>query len=222
MEMNHEILMQKHGVEGKRFQSALAEFILKHKLTAIVETGSGVSSLYILKSLDALDEGCLYSIDPLPFCGFEISHTRYTLIKKKSFQSLAKLYQQIGVFDLFLHDSDHWIECQMYEYEMAYACLKQGGWVFSDDYEWDGHFAWKRFCEKYKLKDITVGNIRGAQKKDSFVIDKKDVQRFSLKTWAWAKAYGEKWRKENDRPECWTCGNELTEYWKFPETIEAL
>ncbi len=211
-------LMAKHGAAGVRFQKQLADFIFENKLETIVETGSGVSTLYILEALDKLGKGHLYSIDPFPFCEFEVIHPRYTLIKKKSFEALADLYKQTGAWDLFLHDSDHWIECQMYEYEMARQCVKQGGWIFSDDYEWDAHFAWKRFHEWHKLMPILVGGIQGVQKQSPELIDKKYVSEYSLMEWEAAKTTGAVWRKENNRPPCWSCESGYSEYWKFPET----
>ncbi len=212
-------LMSIHGHAGVRYQAELGQFILENKPEIIVETGSGVSTLFILHALDRLGKGHLYSIDPQPFCEFEVIHPRYTLIKKKSFEALAELYLMTGQWDLFLHDSDHWIETQTFEYLTAHDFVKTNGWIFSDDYEWDAHFAWKRFCDTFKLNPFLLGGIQGVQKIETERINPIDICVHVAETWELAKAYGKKWREENGRPPCWSCEENLTEYWKFPEAI---
>ena len=206
----------KHCPDGVRYQKPLADFCIVHKLTNIIETGSGVSSLCLLQALDKMDKGTLISIDPFPFCQFEVTHPKYELIKKKSYQALADLFIKDGPWDMFLHDSDHWIECQTMEYEVAYACVRPGGWIFSDDYEWDGHYAWAKFLEQYKLKPVVVGNIQGVQKTSAFVISKGIVKSFVKQVWEDAKVSGAKWRKENNRLPCNSCEDGFSEYWKYP------
>lgn len=219
MESNHIELMEKHRSEGARFQKPLADFIFNNKLETIVETGSGISTLFILEALDKLGKGHLYSIDPFPFCGFEVIHPRYTLIKKKSFEALAELYKKTGAWDLFLHDSDHWIECQMFEYVVAHSCVRHGGWIFSDDYEWDAHFAWKKFHNERNLTPILVGHTQGVQKKVSDILPNDIIETFINHQWRKAKSFGRRWRKENNRPPCWSCESAYSEYWKFPEAL---
>lgn len=202
-----------------RFQPALADFIFDHKLETIVETGSGLSTAFILQALDKLGKGHLYSIDPRPYCEFEIEHPRYTLIKKKSFQALGDLYKQTGQWDLFLHDSDHWIETQMFEYEVAISVVRQKGFIFSDDYQWGGHGAWKRFCHKHHLLPISVGDIQGVQKTAQGILPNDIIQTYINHQWRKAKRFGKKWRMLNAQPPCWSCEEEVTEYWKYPDKV---
>ena len=194
-----------------RFQRDLGEFVLKTKPEIIVETGSGASSMYILKALDEIGSGKLYSIDPEPFCEYEISHPRYELIKEKSFHAMQELYNRTGAWDMFLHDSDHWIECQTFEYEMAIRLVKQGGHIFSDDYMWNMHGAWDRFINRYGLIQFIVGDIAGVVNTNRIIDDATDKQ-----LWNDAKNYGKEWRLAHNEPPCWTCEDELTEYWKYP------
>lgn len=219
--MNYSEVIANAKTQDIRFQPHLAKFLInemfKNKIDVFVETGSGLSTAYLLQAVDGICDMKLYSIDPEPFCEYEIKHPRYELIRKKSFQALADLYIKTGAWDFFLHDSDHWIECQTYEYELAYQCLKPGGYIFSDDYDWDNQGVWKRFIEKYNLEIIKVGDIQGAQKTMNEIIDPEYVKSYSKKLWEDTKVYGKKWREDNGRKPCWTCSEELTEYWKFPE-----
>lgn len=214
--MNFKSLYNQYHQDGTRYQEPLAEFCKEHKLKLLVETGSGVSSLCLLKALDDMDDGQLYSIDPFPFCQFETEHPRYELIKKKSYEALADLFIETGPWDMFLHDSDHWIECQTMEYEIGYHCLRPGGWIFSDDYEWDGHYAWRDFLAKYELTPVVAGNIQGAQKTDTFIIDKHKIKNYVKKIWNEAKEKGREWREANNRPPCHSCEEGFSEYWKYP------
>lgn len=69
------------------------------------------------------------------------------------------LFEQIGLFDLFFHDSDHSKECQSFEYEFAWHHVRSGGIIATDD--WDAgspedartppHNAWRYFCSKYGI-----------------------------------------------------------------------
>lgn len=159
-------LYGKHAADNNkdRFQQPLADFIAANNLELIVETGSGLSSLCIIKALEQRGHGKLISIDPEPFCQYEIEHPFYKLIKKKSTDAMAQLHMRTGAWDLFLHDSDHDILCQTYEFEMAHACTKKGGWICSDDYEWNQHFAWNDFILRHKLAQVQIGNIVMVQK----------------------------------------------------------
>lgn len=204
-------LYGKHATSDNknRFQQPLAEFVIDNGLELIVETGSGLSSLCIIKALEQQGHGKLISIDPEPFCQYEIEHLLYELIKKKSTDAMAELYMRTGEWDLFLHDSDHDILCQTYEYEMGYACLKTNGWIVSDDYTWAGHHAWRDFIDRHKLKQITIGNVAAAQKQYDTPISISVVQYFSELYYDLAEMAEKRWL---------AAGNKNTFYDIYPET----
>src|SRR3990167_3341571 len=97
--------------DGSRFQKALADFIIEHKLLTVVESGFGVSSVFILDAMDKYNlDYRLFSIDKNAWFPHRFEHRNHKLIEQKSEVALIDLYQKIGPFDLFLHDSDHDIE----------------------------------------------------------------------------------------------------------------
>lgn len=217
MKSNVAELIAKTSPESLRFQPELAKFVIDTNSRIVVETGSGVSSLFILEAMDKAGFGKLYSIDPSPFCGYEITHPRYELIKEKSFKALAPLYNKTGPWDFFLHDSDHWWECQTFEYEFGHLCLKKGGWIFADDRTWDIQTCWADFVKHRKLDEIIISDIAGAQKKTDAEMEKYDSEAVQENVWRRVKQEGAAWRKANGRPPCWTCDEEMTEWWKFPD-----
>jgi len=154
--------------DGSRFQAELSKFIFDHNLKTIVETGMGVSSIFILGGFDLMSSSTqdhhLYSIDPNAWFPDRFEHPKHTLIEDKSIPALLELYLKIGSFDLFLHDGEHEIKCQEYEYEFAYQCLKPGGYIASDDICWGNNTCWPDFIKRNNLTDEILGAIRIAQK----------------------------------------------------------
>ena len=151
--------------DTSRFQKALGEFIIAEKLETIVETGMGISTICILLKMEENNFGKLFSIDPNPKnINESIIHERFRLIKQTSDKCLVDLYLETGPWDLFLHDSDHDIFCQTFEYEFAWACLREGGCLLSDDTVWGGHKAWDNFCFSKGLTSSKLGNIEKVQK----------------------------------------------------------
>ena len=158
------------------FQDKLADLIRQEKPDIVVETGvsEGLSTEYILSALDANGRGHLYSIDPMDetqqfngtqgnpklFFDNPIVHPRWTLIRKYSQAALDPLYEEIGPFDFFLHDSDHSEKCQSFEYEAAWAMVRSGGIIASDDCFWGTppHCAWDNFLQRH---GITARHIIG-------------------------------------------------------------
>lgn len=65
---------------------------------------------------------------------------------------LPRLLDSIGPIDFFYHDSDHSYSVQMFEYEQAWAHLRGGGLLVSDDIDWTPAF--KDFCEKVGRKPV--------------------------------------------------------------------
>jgi predicted O-methyltransferase YrrM len=139
--------------DSPRFQDELAAYVLKHNLKTILETGVsyGVSTYKLLGALEQTG-GHLYSCDPNP--AYRIPHERWTLFLEESYKALESIYGLSGPLDLFLHDSDHEVYCQTFEYEVGWHITKAGGIIGSDDYSWGGHGAWSSFLERHNVRDI--------------------------------------------------------------------
>jgi predicted O-methyltransferase YrrM len=65
---------------------------------------------------------------------------QWTLHVGKSQRELPKLVSKLNSIDLFIHDSEHSHPCMMFEYELAYEWLKDGGMILSDDITWNEAF----------------------------------------------------------------------------------
>jgi len=138
----------------------------------IVETGVswGISSDRILATLDEIGipgHGLLYSIDPGPAYGvFETSHPRWSKLKQLSITALPFVYEHTGPWDVFLHDSDHEVWCQTFEYEVAWNFVRGGGLIMSDDITWGTppHRAWEVFCSRHGMTYSMKGHCGIARK----------------------------------------------------------
>lgn len=157
-------LLKQHRNEGARFQEKLGQFVYDNKLQNIVETGAGVTSLFIVEALERRDIGKLYSIDPAPWHPSRLSHPQYELFEKCSDECLFDAYKNSGPWDLAVSDGNHDIRAQTYEYEFMYAALKPGGYLIADDSEWGNHGAWKKFLANHDLKEDFFGDARIIQK----------------------------------------------------------
>lgn len=135
---------------GDRYQKQFGELIAREMPKVVVETGVhyGVSTAFIL---NALQPGAvLHSCDPAPLV--ELEHPQFKLWKMKSVEALPKIFLQTGPWDVFLHDSDHGAECQTFEYELAWHCVRNGGIIATDDPVWGHHASWKIFCDRHNIK----------------------------------------------------------------------
>lgn len=145
------------------YQDLLQDFLSKVRPDVIVETGSatGISTDRILTALDKNERGILHSIDPEP-CAvlFDIEHRRWRAHRAFSQDLLEHIYQATGTWDVFLHDSDHGVWCQTFEYEVAWHFVRAGGYILSDDTTWGSpaHHAWKKFCERHDVTPNKLGN----------------------------------------------------------------
>lgn len=80
-------------------------------------------------------------------------------------QTLPQLLGQVKGIDLFRHDSDHRYNHMMFEFETAFAALKPGGILVSDDIA--NHSAWRDFCSRYQLRSVhSTRHLAGAPKCD--------------------------------------------------------
>jgi predicted O-methyltransferase YrrM len=161
----------RHYTAPNHYQDYLREILLGERRDGgsprtIVETGVsyGISSDRILATLDEIGipgHGLLYSIDSSPPAGvFEVSHDRWCKFRQLSTEALPRLYESTGPWDIFLHDSDHEVWCQTFEYEVAWHFVRGGGLIMSDDITWGRppHRAWERFCERYGLESRKFGH----------------------------------------------------------------
>jgi len=113
------------------------------KPEVVVETGvaAGISSSYFLEALDRNNRGLLYSIDlresndTLP-TGWLVPNrlrNRWRLVLGKSSEMLLLTLRQLGIADIFLHDSDHSYQNMMFEFRTAWPYIREGGLLLSDD-----------------------------------------------------------------------------------------
>ena len=121
--------------------------ILFQKPKIVVETGvsDGMSSLFILKALDNLDIGKLYSVD-FPDVGMPVVYgkepgwivpeqlkTKWDLLIGKSVRKLPKLLDMLGTIDIFIHDSEHSYQNMIFEFNCALQHIHVGSLIISDD-----------------------------------------------------------------------------------------
>ena len=142
----------------------------KLRPATVVETGvaSGVSSSYMLQSLEDNKSGALYSID-LPLweaqSGWIIPdylRHRWHLIVGQSSDRLLPLLQKAGTIEIFLHDSEHSYENMLWEYQTAWIHLKSGGVLLSHNI--DANDAFSNFCQSVKSRGHTLSNLGGLVK----------------------------------------------------------
>lgn len=150
---------------GSRFQFQIAElvsFLLSNGPMVAVETGvnHGVSTGLILEELHRANSGFLHSVDPSP--QIELEDERWKLWRMKSDEALTQIYRQTGPWQFFLHDSDHEVWCQTYEYELAWNFLAPGGVLATDDSTWGTpeHKAWPNFLKRHELAHTWAGSAR--------------------------------------------------------------
>lgn len=142
----------------------------KVRPATVVETGvaSGVSSSFILQSLEDNRSGALYSID-LPLWEREsgwiipdyLRH-RWHLIVGQSSDRLLPLLEKVGTIDVFLHDSEHSYENMLWEYQTAWSRLKKGGILLSHNI--DANDAFPDFCQKVGSESLVLTNLGGIVK----------------------------------------------------------
>jgi len=133
----------------------------------IVETGvaSGFSSAYLLQALSDNGLGELISID-LPTTdptgrvnedgtvdqvhvaspdqtGIVVPpplRNRWTLLLGNSKSLLPEVIASHSPIDIFFHDSSHSYEHMQWEYHLAWPHIRSGGWLLSDDINWNRAF----------------------------------------------------------------------------------
>jgi len=137
----------------------------------VVETGveHGISTCFILRSLDDNQFGRLYSID-LPPPNIEsgwlvpksLRH-RWELHIGKSADLLPSLLKEIGFVDLFLHDSEHTYTNMMFEFTTVWPYIVHRGLIIADDASWNNAFS--DFCRRVQHRPIMTPHGKRALKK---------------------------------------------------------
>lgn len=151
------------NLNGPRFQKAFGLLVGNSRHSVVVETGSGISTIYLLKEMSPASS--LISIDPNPWCKIPIKDPRWTHVEQKSQDCLPDVLDSRGPIDVFLHDSDHSMASMLWELETAYTYVRTGGIIACDDWSWDNHNAWATFRSKHGLTDIFLGSLVLAIKK---------------------------------------------------------
>lgn len=153
---------------------ALYTLLRKLNPSVLVETGvaNGWSTTCILAALEKNDTGTLYSVDyPVRsergFEAYSDEHFfgnakiptdketgwlvpgkfrhRWDLRLGRSQRLLPELLTELGRIDYFHHDSEHSDPCMMFEYELGWEFLDQGGILVSDDM--NPSLAWEVFAD---------------------------------------------------------------------------
>lgn len=172
----------KTGLDGSRYQEQLANFIVTNKLKTIVETGYGVSTVFIayaIKHNFDMQDSRLFSVDPKPWFDKMLTMPQHELINQNSYDGLPDLFLKTGAWDMFLHDGNHDIKAQTFDLEFSYSCLRNGGVIACDDYTWGNHKAWQDFLERHGLKELKMGDVAYAFKTGHAVLTKDKCREFS-------------------------------------------
>ncbi len=136
------------------------------KPKTVIETGvqSGISSLYILRAIQANGWGVLESIDlpdrPIERVGEVVPNDmreKWHLHIGDSKSLLPKILDAIDSLDLFVHDSLHTYEHMTFEFENCYEYMGKGGIIVSHDIL--SNEAFDDFCRKYGLYGLKLYNI---------------------------------------------------------------
>ena len=53
---------------------------------------------------------------------------------------MPKLLNEVEDIDLFIHDSEHSTPCMLFEFELAWEHLADGGVLIADDIHWNDAF----------------------------------------------------------------------------------
>jgi len=158
------------GREGYGEGLRLYAVLRKLRPTVAVETGvcNGVSSAFLLLALHANGVGELHSVDLPEIAGEDYEpgtfwdgkggavipagrepgwmipddlRAGWHLVLGRSQDKLPGLLERFGSIDFFMHDSEHSEACMRFEFETAWAALRDGGVLAADDVNANGAFA---------------------------------------------------------------------------------
>lgn len=143
--------------------------VRRRRPRVVVETGvcNGVSSAVLLEALALNGEGRLVSVDlpefsdpglndtafwdgkggavipagrPVGWLAPEARRDIWRLELGRAQDILAPLLEAEGPIDIFIHDSEHSYDNQMFEFVAGYAALAPGGLLVATDINWSGAF----------------------------------------------------------------------------------
>jgi predicted O-methyltransferase YrrM len=149
-----------------------------------VETGvcNGVSSAFLLLALHSNGGGELHSIDLPEIAGEDYEagtfwdgkggavipagrepgwmiperlRDGWHLVLGRSQDELPGLLERLGTIDFFMHDSEHSEACMRFEFDTAWAALREGGVLAADDVNANSAFA--DFAAAYDREPIDIG-----------------------------------------------------------------
>jgi predicted O-methyltransferase YrrM len=149
-----------------------------------VETGvcNGVSTAFLLLALAENGDGELHSVDLPEIAGEDYApgtffdgkggavvpadeepgwmvpadlRDRWHLELGRSQDLLPPLLERLGSIDFFMHDSEHSEDCMRFEFETAWAALREGGVLAADDVTVNDAFA--TFAAGHGREPIEIG-----------------------------------------------------------------
>jgi hypothetical protein len=159
---------------GPRLRELVGRLVRDFDISVVVETGVAHGHLTRV-ILEAFTESpkrkrVLHSIDVDPRTRHkdleDRADWRFHLIDES--RSLESVFEDIGLCDLFVHDSDHGYENQFREYSVAWDHLRPGGFLVSDDVNWSNAFL--DFCTVRNLEPLILSDttkISGILRKDA-------------------------------------------------------
>ncbi len=149
---------------GPRYRKFLERIIEEFSLETVVETGvaHGHSTRAMLDTLARAHSSSsnkrphLHSIDIDSRTEWDdiATNPMWTFHLTDSSRGVEEILAGIGDIDLFVHDSDHSYAHQMREYQAAWAHLKPGGFLLSDDISWSTAFL--QFCKGEGLRPVIL------------------------------------------------------------------
>jgi predicted O-methyltransferase YrrM len=166
--------------EGLRLYAVLR----KLRPRVAVETGvcNGVSTAFLLLALAENGAGELHSVDLPEIAGEHYEpgtfwdgkggavvptgkepgwmvpaalRDRWQFVLGRSQEELRPLLARLGTIDFFMHDSEHSEACMRFEFEAAWAALRDGGVLAADDVTANGAFA--AFASLQGREPIEIG-----------------------------------------------------------------
>jgi predicted O-methyltransferase YrrM len=167
-------LDQKHNADPK-LASICYALCRALKPKNVIETGVayGITTAFILKAMHVNGIGHLYSVDLPPLAPNANESTgravpdclrsRWTLCRGKSSRILPTLLRQVETIDIFIHDSLHTYQNELFEFETAWPFLRGSGVLVSDDIE--EHPAWLDWESRAKpVVSVVFEEQKSAQK----------------------------------------------------------
>ena len=166
--------------EGRRLYAILRAL----RPAVAVETGvcNGVSTAFLLLALHANGAGELHSVDLPEIAGEDYEpgtfwdgkggavipagrepgwmvperlRTGWHLVLGRSQDELPRLLERLQTIDFFMHDSEHSEACMRFEFETAWASLREGGVLAADDVTANSAFA--DFAAERDREPIEIG-----------------------------------------------------------------